>query len=233
MKLDHAVYFSNLTPKEEVAAWKERGIKGAPGGSHEQWGTRNALYYAGNAYIEALSVENPEVAESSSQPLVQLLLHDLKTTGPGWGTVCLRPGDLYAFEKRLNEKGYKTTGVLEASRRTSNGDVLEWKLLFIDEEIGQGLPNPFFIDWGMEDEERIKQLLAKGTLPEENVEHRISEAVFSVKDPKATAERWAEMLELDICSGHRLALGNAELVFVEGEEPERLTNVDIDFTEKH
>ena len=227
MKLDHVVYLSNKTPAEDAAAWQERGMDGAPGGRHEQWGTQNALYYARNAYIESLSVEKPEIAERSDQPLARLLVHDLEAYGPGWGTVCLRPGNLYEFERKLNEKGYRTTGVQDASRRTASGDLLEWQLLFIDEDIGEDLPKPFFIDWGMEDGERMEQLLSSGTMPEENLASCIREAVFRVRDPEATAGRWAEMLGLGQPAGNRLALGNAELVFVEGEGPERLADVAI------
>lgn len=227
MKLDHAVYFSNQTPEKDAKAWKKRGMNGAPGGRHDQWGTQNALYYARNAYIEALSVEKPEIAEGSGQPLARLLIHDLKAYGSGWGTVCLRPGNLYEFEKQLNEKGYRTTGVQDASRRTASGDLLEWKLLFIDEEIGDGLPNPFFIDWGMDESARMEQLLSSGTMPQENLASRITEAVFKVRDPQATAGRWAELLGLGQPAGNRLALGNAELVFVKGEKPERLADVAI------
>ncbi|EMR07086.1 hypothetical protein C772_00731 [Bhargavaea cecembensis DSE10] len=227
MKLDHAVFFSNRTPEEDAAAWKEQGMNGAPGGRHDQWGTQNALYYARNAYIEALSVEKPEVAKASRQSLAQLLVHDLKAYGPGWGTICLRPGNLYQFEKHLNERGYKTTGVQEASRRTATGELLEWKLLFIEEEIGEGLPNPFFIDWGVEDGTRMNQLISSGTMPEENLASRITEAVIRVRNPESAAVRWAEMLGLDRPAGNRLALENADIVFVRGEGAERLADVSI------
>ncbi|KZE37063.1 hypothetical protein AV656_10785 [Bhargavaea cecembensis] len=227
MKLDHVVYFSKRTPVEDAAVWKEQGMNGAPGGRHEQWGTQNALYYARNAYIEALSVEKPEIAEMSTQPLARLLVHDLTAYGPGWGTICLRPGNLYQFEKKLHEKGFRTTGVQEASRRTASGNLLEWKLLFIDEEIGDGLPNPFFIDWGVEDDARMEQLLASGTMPKENLASHITEAVFRVREPEAAAGRWAEMLGLSQPKGNRLVLENAELVFSQGEGHERLTDVAI------
>lgn len=227
MKLDHAVYFSNRTPEEDAAAWKAQGMNGAPGGRHEQWGTQNALYYARNAYIEALSVERPEIAETSTQPLARLLVHDLSHYGPGWGTICLRPGDLDQFEQHLNEQGFRTSGVQEASRRTASGELLEWKLLFIDEEIGDGLPNPFFIDWGMDDDARMEQLLSSGTMPEENLASRITEAIFRVMEPEAAAGRWAEMLGLGQPEGNRIVLENAELVFMRGEGPERLSDVTL------
>jgi hypothetical protein len=227
LKLDHVVYFSNRTPEEDAAEWKKQGMNGAPGGRHEQWGTQNALFYVRNAYIEALSVEKQDIAEASTQSLARLLVHDLKAYGPGWGTICLRPGNLDQFEKRLNKRGYQTSGVLEASRRTASGELLEWKLLFIDEEIGEALPNPFFIDWGMEDDARMEQLLSSGTMPEENLASRITEAVIRVRDPESAAGRWAEMLGLGQPEGNRLVLENAKLVFVQGEGPERLADVTI------
>ncbi|SIT88931.1 VOC family protein [Edaphobacillus lindanitolerans] len=228
MKFDHAVYFSNRTPQEDARLWNDQGMSAAPGGSHEKWGTQNALFYAKNGYIESLSVERPEMAAASTHPLTRLLMHDLQN-GAGWGTVCLRPGDLYQFDERLRSRGFRTTGVLDASRRTVSGELLEWKMLFIEEGAGETLPFPFFIDWGMPDDERIAGLLRTGTMPEANRSFRIGSCTFQVHDPARTAVRWAEVLGLDAPEADRIPLKNGvDLVFVQGGAgPERLVDVEV------
>ncbi|WP_040225364.1 VOC family protein [Bhargavaea cecembensis] len=228
MKFDHAVYFSDRTPEEEAERWARQGMTAAPGGSHEAWGTQNALFYAGNGYLEALSVEKPEIAGRSEHPLTRLLLHDLRQ-GPGWGTVCLRPGDLHRFEEQLKEHGFRTSGVLDASRRTASGELLEWQMLFIDQDPGESLPFPFFIDWGMPDGERLAGLIGSGTMPEENRAFQITECTFQVKDPVRSAVRWSEVLGLEAPEADRIRLENGvDLVFVRGGTgPERLADVTL------
>ena len=79
MKLDHVVYFTNRKHLHEIVAEQQNERNHAVvGGSHEKWGTHNALMYMKNAYIEWLSVEKMEIAEQADHPLTRLLLHDLE-----------------------------------------------------------------------------------------------------------------------------------------------------------
>ncbi|MET3576530.1 VOC family protein [Bhargavaea ullalensis] len=229
MKFDHAVYFSDRTPAEDAERWTFRGMPAAPGGSHENWGTQNALFYAENGYIESLSIEHPDIAGVSGHPLTRLLVQDLEHDGPGWGTLCLRPGDLHSFEEGLLSRGIRTSGVLDASRRTADGELLKWKMLFVEEEPGESLPLPFFIDWGIPDEKRLAGLLKSGTMPEGNRAFRIETCTFQVQDPVRAAVRWAEVLGLEAPEADRIPLENGvDLVFVQGGPGrERLSGVEV------
>ena len=84
IKLDHVVYFTEKSPDEVVNEQSKMGWHAVIGGSHEKWGTHNALMYVENAYIEWLSVENKNIAENSNHQLVNLLLRDV-SDGEGLG----------------------------------------------------------------------------------------------------------------------------------------------------
>lgn len=221
MKLDHVVYFSNRTPDEWVVEQEHAVV----GGRHEQWGTHNALLYMKNAYIEWLSVERQEVAEQVDHPLTRLLLHDLKG-GEGWGTICLSVDDIEQFNEEINNKGFSTSGVLSAERRTASGQLRKWKMLFVDQPVSNELPYPFFIEWEDTEEVRLAKLHEDGTISEVNEQLEITECVFSVEDPLRETAEWAILLSKKVGDADDIALPNVLLKFVEHKgDKDRLTDV--------
>ena len=130
VKLDHVVYFTDKTPKGMVAEQRAAGRHAVIGGSHEKWGTHNALMYVKNAYVEWLSVEHLAIAEQANHPLTEQLLHD----GEGWGTICLSVVGIEKFNEEVNNKGFRTSGVLKAERKTVGGEIRKWKMLFIEQQ---------------------------------------------------------------------------------------------------
>ena len=163
MKLDHVVYFTNIAPKEIVAEQQASGNHAVVGGRHEKWGTHNALLYTKNAYIEWLSVEKREVAQQVEHPLTKLLLYDLQQ-GAGWGTICLSVDGIEKFKEEVENKGFRTSGVLDAERRTADGQLRKWKMLFVDQPVSNELPYPFFIEWEDPEETRFAKLREEGTI---------------------------------------------------------------------
>ena len=223
MKLDHVVYFSNRTPNEWVVEQQYAVV----GGRHEQWGTHNALLYVKNAYIEWLSVERQEVAEQVDHPLTRLLLHDLKD-GEGWGTICLSVDDIEQFNEEINNKGFNTSGVLSAERRTASGQLRKWKMLFVDQPVLNELPYPFFIEWEDAEDIRLAKLREDGTISADNEQLEITECVFSVEDPLRETAEWAILLSQKVGNADDIALPNVLLKFVEHEgDKDRLTDVVI------
>lgn len=182
IKLDHVVYFTKKSPKEIVDIQQKLGHHAVVGGSHEKWGTCNALMYISNAYVEWLSVERLEVAKKASHPLTDLLLYDLEN-GDGWGTICLSVNDIDQFNLDLRKMGFKTSGILDAERKTPEGKVRKWKMLFINQSTMDELPMPFFIQWEQEENERLAELRADGTFPLYQQNIRIKECIFKVNDP--------------------------------------------------
>lgn len=223
MKLDHVVYFTDRTPDEWVAEQQCAVV----GGVHEQWGTHNALLYVKNAYIEWLSVERLDIAEHVDHPLTRLLLHDLKD-GEGWGTICLAIDDIEQFNEEITNKGFSTSGVLSAERRTASGQLRKWKMLFVDQPVSNELPYPFFIEWEDAEDIRFAKLREDGTISAANEQREITECVFSVKDPLRETAKWAFLLSQKVGDADDITLSNVLLKFVEHEgDKDRLTDVVI------
>ncbi|WP_342514198.1 VOC family protein [Sporosarcina sp. FSL K6-1522] len=221
MKLDHVVYFTNRTPDEWVAEQQHAVV----GGRHEQWGTHNALYYVQNAYIEWLSVERQDVAEKANHPLTRLLLHDLQE-GEGWGTICLSVDNIERFKEDVENKGFDTSGVLAAERRTANGQLRKWKMLFIEQPVSNDLPYPFFIEWEETEDIRFAKLREDGTISVGSQQLAIQECVFSVDDPLRETAEWAILLSQKVGDANDIALANVVLKFVEHQGGKnRLTDV--------
>ncbi len=191
MKFDHVIHFIEDTPEQAVEFWEQQNLNAVIGGSHEKWGTRNALLYGKNSYIEWLAVEHKQIAESADYPLTQLLLHN----GPGFGTVCLRVDSIADLHSRLTDLGYQTSGVLDGSRVNTEGKLIEWKMLFINEEPSARLPNPFFIQWNEPDEERFKGLRSAGVMTPDSENLEVERCVFGVEDVEEASDRWKELLD--------------------------------------
>ncbi|MCM3638377.1 VOC family protein [Sporosarcina luteola] len=216
MKLDHVVYFTSKSPEEVVEDQRKAGRQAIVGGKHEKWGTQNALLYVKNAYVEWLSVERPEVAEQVDHPLTRLLLHDLKEKD-GWGTLCLSVTDIEQFNEDITNKGFATSGVLDAERRTASGELKKWKMLFVDQPVSDELPYPFFIEWETPEEIRFEQLRSEGALTSDNEKLEIRECVFAVEDPLRDTGEWAILLSQKVGDLNDIMIGDVRLRFIEQE----------------
>jgi len=214
LELDHVVYFSKQSPQENVQKHKGTAI----GGRHKSWGTVNALTYTQNSYIEYLSVENNEIAKQSNHPLITLLLNDLED-GEGWGTICMRVNQIEVLNERLCNQGLSTSGVINAERETISGFVRKWKMLFINQNVSDELPYPFFIEWEEPFEERMQSLREDGSIQAYNEQLQISECVIAVNDPTSQVMEWANILDVNH-ENHTIVLPNTTIVFqhnVEGK----------------
>ena len=225
-KLDHVVYFTGKSPDEIVNEQKNIGWHAVIGGSHEKWGTHNALMYVENAYIEWLSVKNKDIAKNSGHQLVNLLLRDI-SKGEAWGTICLSVDDLDAFDTNIRRAGYETSGVIPAERKTATGNIRRWKMLFVNQQPSSELPLPFFIEWEKGDEDRFNELREDGTILPDNDKLAITECIFSLKDPAKALAEWSSLLSTT-SSENIIALPNVDLKFIEKElavKEERLVEV--------
>lgn len=230
-KLDHVVYFTEQSPDEVVEEQKSLGWHAVIGGSHEKWGTHNALMYVNNAYIEWLSVEREDVAEKSKHQLVDLLLQDVRD-GEDWGTICFSVDGIEAFNERIKGAGFKTSGVLNAERKTLDGNLRKWKMLFIDQKPSTRLPFPFFIEWEKDDEVRFNELRVDGTILPDNEKLEITTCLFYVNNPAEEVAAWAALLSAEIGERYTINLQNVELKFIKKEinpTKERLSDVVIEY----
>ena len=210
MKLDHIVHFIQKNPQESVVHWRQQGFHAAVGGQHINWGTHNALLYLKDCYIEWLAVEKEEIASQADHPLTRLLLHDQL----GFGTICLRTNAIQEVYDDLEERGIKTSGVLNAERRTETGQLIKWKMLFIEETVSARLPSPFFIEWQKTDDQRYRKLRENGAIQSMNEKLSVDRCVFGVWKPEETADLWQKIL------GGSLELPNCRIEFRKTDQPE-------------
>lgn len=234
MYLDHIVHHVTKTPSQVAIDWSKKGLHAVMGGQHTYWGTYNALLYTETSYIEWLALEHKEIAENANHPLINLLLHDLKTA-PGFGTICIRTTTIDELCQQLEDKGIETSGVLHAERKTTSGLIRKWKMLFVKEEIGDTLPTPFFIEWEESDEDRYQLLQEDGTINESNLQLSFSACEFHVRNPREIMNKWKRYFDLVEEEEHILLLRNTKLIFkqVESGTKERLAAVHIEgFKEK-
>lgn len=216
MYLDHVVHFIGQKPEQAMKYWRSLKFPAAAGGRHEKWGTFNALLYLKDCYIEWLAVEKAEVAASAGHPLTQQLLYNKK----GFGTICLRTDSIAALNARLLREGFATSSVLDAERRTADGSLLKWKMLFIEEKVSDQLPSPFFIEWQEDDATRYGNLRESGAIQLPTEELAIERCVFGVHDIEASEEKWKKLL------GGGLRLPNCQFEFRQTDrQKERLEEV--------
>lgn len=137
MKVDHFMYA--VADLDEGMAWAEEALGVAPvfGGSHEGLGTRNALLSLGDTYLEIIASDPAQAVES------QMVTGMAAMSGGGLVTWAAQ-GDLPMTKGLLEEAGISSAGPVETRRRTADGGLLVWDLLF-PQAGGYGMP--FFIDW--------------------------------------------------------------------------------------
>lgn len=233
MKLDHVVYFTKKAPLEVVWEQKELGWHTVMGGSHEEWGTYNALMYVNNAYIEWLALENERVAKASDNPLIKLYLHD-RENNEGWGTICFSVEGIEDFNERLVQQGYQTSGVLNAQRKTTSGEIKRWKMLFIEQEPSDQLPYPFFIEWEIAESERFESLRADGSILQANEQLEVTTCLFNVHNAPQVVKAWQQLLGVEKTEDTVIELSNCTLQFseqIQNDEKERLIDVAIEHRE--
>ncbi len=137
MKIDHFMY--GVADLDEGMAWAASAFGTAPvfGGAHEGLGTRNALLSLGETYLEIIA---PDPAQSAASEMVDGML----ALGGGGLVTWAAQGDLVQAKDLLAEAGIGCIGPVETRRRTADGDLLVWDLLFPQ---GAGYGMPFFIAW--------------------------------------------------------------------------------------
>jgi hypothetical protein len=118
------------------------GVQPAPGGSHIGLGTANHLVGLGSgAYLEVIGPDPNQPEPAQARPFG---IDDL--TAPQLVTWAIRTDDLDALIAEARAGGYDPGDPVAMSRRTPDGELLEWRLA-TQVRYGDGLV-PFLIDWG-------------------------------------------------------------------------------------
>ncbi len=138
-QIDHFMYA--VASLDEGIAWANDtfGVAPAYGGEHVGLGTRNALLSLGDTYLEIIA---PDPAQSLDDTLGERFA---ALSAGGLVTWAAR-GNLAAVAATLDGMGQATAGPNRTERRTAEGELLVWELLFPIASV-HGARMPFFIDW--------------------------------------------------------------------------------------
>jgi hypothetical protein len=141
--VDHLVYASPDLDAGIDAVEALLGVRAAPGGSHPQWGTRNALLGLGaDVYLEIIA---PDPALPRPKSGYAFGIDALEA--PALVTWAMKSNDIDALCAHAQEEGYDPGRAIDGSRAMPDGGLLRWRLTMPQLEVGDGLV-PFLIDWG-------------------------------------------------------------------------------------
>lgn len=141
--LDHLVLACpNLS--DAVADFQRRtSVRPVPGGRHMGWGTANHLVsLGGRSYLEIIG---PDPEQSEPEQPRPFGIDGLDR--PRLVTWAVRVEGIDEWAERARTEGYDPGPVRAMSRRTADGDLLEWRLTNTADDPTCGLV-PFLIDWG-------------------------------------------------------------------------------------
>lgn len=188
-ELDHIVHFVE-SPELAAKEFQQAGLLAVAGGTHEMWGTYNALCYLGLSYIELIGVFDEELLEKSSKQ--RYSLHETykqKGYQNGLTRLALRVDNIQEVAEMFRAQGYDVYGPEVFSRVKPDGNIVAWQLLHVG-KTDQEIDLPFFIQWNESDNERLSTLTAQGWVNKGSIE-KVS---FLVQDVNAVANEWADVL---------------------------------------
>ena len=145
--LDHIVY---AVPKLEVgvrSVAEQFGLQPVPGGSHQGYGTANALIALGeDCYLEIIGPDPDQPKPPRPRPFG---IDGLEA--PRLVTWAVRTADLEGRVTAARAAGYDPGIIVPMARLANDGTRLEWRLAVPESMggpmFGDGLV-PFLIDWG-------------------------------------------------------------------------------------
>ena len=159
------------------------GIVPSNGGVHPGNGTRNALLgLSDSCYLEIIGPDKKQKLENT---LGELLVSKNTSGIRAWAVAV---SDLALVADVAQDLGFRVRERKEMSRKTPEGSLLEWELLFLD----GGPLLPFFIDWKGSEHPARKAPSGCG----------LSELSISAEEPKVYQELLNKLqLEVSISEG--------------------------------
>jgi hypothetical protein len=195
LSFDHLVWFLQK-PESAIPALDLIGIHTVNGGRHESWGTYNTLTYFGLSYIEYLGINNLSVANQKDHNVLitQIVKQLSEANGEGPARIAIRTDRIEKLADKLSEAGFTVHGPIPGKRVRTDGEVINWSLLFL-ENTGNELALPFFIQWEKSDEDRLADLEAQKWVDNHPLGNLKLESVgFAVKNFEDTVAIWYKLL---------------------------------------
>ena len=154
LRFDHAVIGVRDLAQASRVYGDDLGFEVYPGGRHTGLGTENTIVRFGLDYLELLTVHDEAQALAAGTSRVSLVEY-LRRHECGPLGFALATDDLDALAARFAAEGLDTMGPYPMKRLRPDGVLLEWRLL-VPGGTGWRRPWPFFIQWGMPDDERLR-----------------------------------------------------------------------------
>lgn len=171
------------------------------GGKHEYWGTENALDYFGMNYIELITVADKEKAKAfpyKNNSGIYDAVEDYFNGIQRFTTFAIRTSDIEATHHRLATAGVDVGDITSGKRVDPSGRLIQWQIFYVNDELPNHLPSPFFLQWGEEDNQREQTLKEKGLIKGHTAGNiYVKQALFIVNDPAETAQALGKMLMID------------------------------------
>ena len=181
--LDHIMYAVPDLENSMAEIASITGIVPSNGGVHPGNGTRNALLgLSDSSYLEIIG---PDKKQNLENTLGELLVSKNTSGIRAWAVAV---SDLALVADVAQDLGFRVRERKEMSRKTPEGSLLEWELLFLD----GGPLLPFFIDWKGSEHPARKAPSGCG----------LSELSISAEEPKVYQELLNKLqLEVSISEG--------------------------------
>lgn len=195
IKFDHIIHYVKGVEDFHFPGNK---LKIIPGGKHLSLGTMNRLSRIDLSYIEFIDIFDKALVETAMKDKDERLsfASSLGRTHytEGFKRLCFRTDDINALNAHFKHLGLTTLGPLKMERITPDGELIQWQLLYIDED--RDFELPFFIQWGEGDEERFNALRS-----DMQQELSIDTIVIETYDFDSLAEIFVEWLGYEVMGG--------------------------------
>lgn len=233
-QLDHIVHVTD-DPAKAVTDMQKLGMNAVLGGEHANWGTSNGLSYFGLTYIEFLGIKHMDIAKKvTDNTLIQQLVAENRN---GLSRFALRVNDIDEAARHFQNLGLHVMGPVPGSRMQPDGNLLQWAMLFIEDDGPDRFRLPFIIDWKQSDTERRKQLTERGLI---TGKARLSDIWMAADNLEKAVNEWhtffgANIMESfidDELNAHctRVTLGDQSLTFCERRGGGRPFRISIEHT---
>lgn len=137
-----------------ISTYQALGFDVSPGGRHTGLGTYNAIIRFGLDYIELLSVYDQVEAEQGRGLGGKALLDFFARQEGGLVGYALATDDIEQEAERFRSAGLQAEGPFGMQRMRPDGHLLSWSLL-VPGGVSWRRRWPFFIHWGISDEQRL------------------------------------------------------------------------------
>lgn len=175
-----------------IEQYHKLGFNIYPGGAHPGRGTRNAIAFLQDDYVELLAIRDPAEQQAAGGPRNPGAgLADFIAAGGGIRYIVLQSDDLAADVAAMRSRGVDVGDAVEGGRVAPTGQALRWKVALL----GPKNPLPiFFIEHLTPVEARRKQVPVAGTHP--NGVFKLERAYIVTHDAAADAAIYANVLGL-------------------------------------